>query len=107
MSQVHSASLSEAMGTTATIHSQFSQLRNSTQRLAFHFLIFKLCLMSCFREVQTLQKELAMMSEQIQTRLDEQQKTFKVVEDQLSSNLKKKEEECKTVRSSMQPLTPV
>ena len=38
-----------------------------------------------------------MMSEQIQSRLDEQQRTFKGVEDQLSSNLKKKEDECKEV----------
>jgi len=38
-----------------------------------------------------------MMSEQIQFRLDEQQKTFKGVEEQLSSNLKKKEDECKEV----------
>ena len=44
-----------------------------------------------------LQKELSMMSEQIQSRLDEQQKTFKCVEDQLTSNLKKKEDECREV----------
>ena len=36
-----------------------------------------------------------MMSEQIQSRLDEQQKAFKGVEEQLSSNLKEKEDECK------------
>ena len=47
--------------------------------------------------MQTLQKELSMMSEQIQSRLDEQQRTFKGVEDQLSSNLKKKEDECNEV----------
>jgi len=100
MSQTHSASLSEAMGTTATIHSQFSQLKNSTQRLTnFSVLLcVTLNLILFTREVQTLQKELALMSEQIQTRLDEQQKTFKVVEDQLNSNLKKKEEECRAVR---------
>ena len=40
-----------------------------------------------------------MMSEQIQSRLDEQQKTFKGVEEQLSSNLKEKEDECKEVMS--------
>ena len=39
-----------------------------------------------------------MMSEQIQSRLDEQQKTFKGVEEQLSSNLKEKEDECKEVK---------
>ena len=49
------------------------------------------------REVQTLQKELSMMSDQIQSRLDEQHRTFKGVEEQLSSNLKKKEDECKEV----------
>jgi len=32
MNQAHTANLSEAMGTTATIQSQFSQLKNSTQR---------------------------------------------------------------------------
>ena len=37
------------------------------------------------------------MSEQIQSRLDEQQKTFKDVEEQLTSNLKRKEDECKEV----------
>ena len=45
-----------------------------------------------------------MMSEQIQARLDDQQRTFKVVEDQLSSNLRKKEEECKTVRNRIRSL---
>ena len=47
-----------------------------------------------------LQKELSLMSEQIQSRLDEQQKTFKGVEQQLSSNLKKKEDECTEVTYS-------
>ena len=41
-----------------------------------------------------------MMSEQIQTRLDEQQRTFKGVEEQLNSNLKKKEDECREVMKS-------
>ena len=96
MGQMHTASLSEVMGSTANIHSQFSQLKNSTQRWVLASLFYNACFFD-YREVQTLQKELSMMSEQIQTRLDEQQRTFKSVEEQLNSNLKKKEDECREV----------